>query len=68
MIMKVILSIVQSAYRTFEGFVADVTAVGTAFLVLAGFVADQRTFLCEALLTHITAEGTLTGVCPVVFI
>lgn len=52
----------------FEGFATYVTAVRTAFLVLAGLVTDEGPFLCEALLTHITAEGTLAGVCPVVFI
>ncbi len=36
--------------------------------MLAGLVADEGAFLCEALLTNITAERTLASVCPVVFI
>lgn len=52
----------------FESFTADVTAVGAAFLVLAGLVSEKSAFLCEALLTDITAEGPLAGVSPVVFI
>lgn len=52
----------------FEGLATYVTTVRTAFLVLAGFVADEGTFLCEALLTDITAKGTLASVCPVVLI
>lgn len=53
---------------TFEGFATYVTAVRAAFLVLAGLVADEGAFFCEALLANITAERTLTSVCPVVFI
>lgn len=55
-------------YQTFKGLAADVTAVRPAFLVLAGFVADEGAFLREALLTNIAAERTLTGVRPVVFV
>lgn len=58
----------NTLYRTFEGFAADMTAVRTAFLVLAGFVADEGAFLGEALLANIAAERTLAGVCPVVFV
>lgn len=54
--------------RTFEGFATYVTAVRAPLLVLAGFVADEGTFLGETLLTDVTAEGTLASVCPVVFI
>lgn len=53
---------------TFEGFATYMTTVRTAFLMLAGLVADEGAFLCEALLTNITAERTLTCVRPVVFI
>ena len=56
------------AFLTFEGFATDVAAVGSALLVLAGLVADEGAFLSEALITNITAERTLAGVCPVVFI
>lgn len=53
----------------FEGFAADVTAAdGTAVLVLAGLVAEESAFLCEALLTDVTAKRTLASVSPVVFI
>lgn len=48
--------------RTFEGFAADVAAVGGAFLVPAGLVAHQRTFLRETLLANVAGEGTLAGV------
>ena len=44
------------------------TAVRTALLVLAGLVPDEGAFLCEALLTNITAERALAGVSPVVFV
>lgn len=57
-----------TACLTFEGFAADVAAVGAALLVLAGLVADEGAFLREALIANITAERTLAGVCPVVFI
>lgn len=52
----------------FEGFATYVTTVGAALLVFAALVADEGAFLCEALLTNITAKRTLTSVCPVVFI
>lgn len=55
-------------YQTFKGFAADMTAVRAAFLMLAGFVADEGAFLGEALLANIAAKRTLTGVRPVVFV
>lgn len=55
-------------HLTFEGLAADVAAVGAAVLMLAGLVAEKSSLLCEALLTDFTAEGTLTSVCPVVFV
>lgn len=53
---------------TFECFVAYVTTVGTAFLVLAGLVADEGTLFRETLLTNLAGKRTLAGVCPAVFI
>lgn len=44
------------------------TAVGPALLVLARLVAEEGSFLCEALLADVTAKGTLPSVSPVVFI
>ena len=55
-------------FLTFEGFSADVTAVGPALLVLAGDVADERIFLREALLAELTAERPLPRVGPVVLV
>lgn len=55
-------------HLTFKGFVTYVTAVRATFFVLAGLVANKSTFLREALLADVAAEGTLAGVCPLVFI
>lgn len=55
-------------FCTFECFVAYVTAVRSAFLVLAGLVPDERALFCEALLTHVAGERTLASVRPTVFI
>lgn len=55
-------------FCTFERFVAYVTTVRTAFLVLAGLVADKGAFFREALLAHVTGKRTLAGVRPTVFI
>lgn len=63
-----IYCIISMMYLTFEGFATYVTTVRTAFLVLAGLVADKGAFLCETLLADITAKGTLASVCPMVFI
>ena len=53
---------------TFESFATDVTAVGAALPVLAGLVAEKGALLREALLTDVTAEGTLARVRPLVLI
>lgn len=55
-------------FCTFERFVAYVTTVGTAFLVLAGLVSDEGALFREALLTHVAGERTLASVRPTVFI
>lgn len=55
-------------FCTFEGFVAYVTTVGTAFLVLAGPVSDEGAFFREALLAHVAGERTLASVRPTVLI
>lgn len=60
--------LLQNQLLTFEGFAADVTAVGAALFVLAGLVPEESAFLREALLTDVAAEGTLACVSPVVFI
>lgn len=65
---KALYCVISMIKLTFEGFATYVTAVRTAFLVLAGFVADEGAFLSETLLTDVTAKRTLTSVCPVVFI
>lgn len=59
---------ISAACLTFKGFATYVTTVGAAFLVLAGDMANEGAFLCETLLTELTAKGTLTCVCAVVFV
>lgn len=53
---------------TFEGFAADVAAVGPALLVPAGLVAHQCAFFSETLLADVAGERTFAGVSPAVFV
>lgn len=64
--MYLILAQLRELHRAFECFVTDVTAVGSALLVLAGLVSKEGTLLCETLLADVTAVGTLACVRPVV--
>lgn len=64
----IMMMIMIMSNQTFEGFATYVATVGPAFLVLAGLVANEGAFLCEALLANIAAKRTLASVCPVVFV
>lgn len=54
--------------NSFECFPTDLAEVWPPLLVPAGDVPQERPLLCESLLTELTAEGPLPGVCPVVFV
>jgi hypothetical protein len=53
---------------TFEGLATDLAEVGPALLVAAGYMPQEGPLLSEALLTELTAEGSLTSVGAVVLI